>query len=542
MYDYIIIGAGSAGCVLANRLAGDGRSRVLLLEAGGADRSIWLKIPAGTPRLYADPRVNWRYHTEPEPGLDGRRIYCPRGKTLGGSSAINGLVYMRGAARDYDLWRQAGNEGWSFADVLPYFRRSEKQQRGADAFHGADGELAVSDLVAPHEASRDFVAAGQASGLPYNADFNGAEQDGIGYVQYTISNGMRHSAATAFLKPARRHANLVVETDAHVTRITVADRRATGVVYRRGGEAREARAREVILSGGAINSPQLLLLSGVGAGAALKAHGIPVVHDLPGVGRNLHDHVYAHYLARVTPRSSINRLILNAASARTSWRLLPQVLRFALTRSGLLTSAAAQVVGFARSRADVETPDLQLQFRPFSMTIAADGSFAAEPHPAVTASVSAIRPQSRGELTLRSPDPAEPPAIRFGYLEAAEDCRAMLEGVRLIRRIFAAAPMTARVVAETVPGAAVRSDADILAFLRGNAQAMYHPVGSCRMGRDAGAVVDPRLRVRGIDGLRVVDASVMPAIVSGNTNAPTIMIAEKAADMIREDTRRALAA
>ena len=542
MYDYIIIGAGSAGCVLANRLTQDAGSRVLLLEAGGVDKSVWLKIPAGTPRLYADASVNWRYHTEPEPGLNGRRIYCPRGKTLGGSSAINGLVYMRGAPRNYDLWRQAGNIGWSWADVLPYFRKSERQQRGADAFHGAEGELAVSDLQRPHRASRAFVQAGQAIGLPENADFNGAGQDGIGYVQYNIRNGLRHSAATAFLDPVRRRGNLHVVTDALVSRILVKNGRAAGVTYRRGDAEHEARGREIILSGGAINSPQLLLLSGIGPAEALASLAIPVVHDLPGVGENLQDHAYAHYLCRVDPSFSINKLILRATSARTSWQLLPQVLQFALTRSGLLTSAAAQVVAFARSRPQIETPDLQIQFRPFSMTITADGSFAAEAHPAVTASVSHIRPQSRGHLRLRSADPTAAPAIRFNYLAAEEDCRAMIEGVRIIRRIFAAEPMAAHVAAETMPGVATQSDADILAYLRGHAQAMYHPVGSCRMGDDGKAVVDARLRVRGIANLRVVDASIMPSIVSGNTNAPTVMIAEKAADMIREDTQRALVA
>jgi choline dehydrogenase len=542
MYDTIIIGAGSAGCVLANRLTEDGKTRVLLLEAGGASRNIWMKIPAGTPRLYSDAKVNWRYYTAPEPGLINREVYCPRGKTLGGSSSINGLVYMRGAPRDYDLWRQSGNAGWSWSDVLPYFKKSEKQQRGADDFHGATGELGVSDLARPHIASKAFVEAGEKIGLPFNTDFNGAAQDGIGYVQYNILNGMRHSAASAFLDPAKKRPNLTIETEAHVAKIVIENGRATAIRYRRGGEMKEARAREIILSGGAINSPQLLMVSGIGPEEELRRHGIDVVHALPGVGRNLHDHIYAHYLSKVDPVFSINRLILNAASAKTAWKMFPHVVEFALKRSGILTSAAAQVAAFARSGPHVETPDLQIQFRPFSMIITKEGRFVAESHAAVTASCSHIRPHSRGALTLRSADPYDRPNILFNYLTAEEDQRAMIEGIRIVRRIFAASPLAEHVLGEAVPGIEKQSDAEILGYLRQFAQAMYHPVGSCRMGNDAMAVVDDRLRLRGIEGLRVIDASIMPSIVSGNTNAPVIMIAEKGAAMIKEDQRLALAA
>ena len=542
MYDYVIIGAGSAGCVLANRLTADGSSRVLLIEAGNHSRSIWVKIPAGTPRLYSDARVNWRYYSAEEPGLNNRRIYCPRGKTLGGSSAINGLVYMRGSQRDYDRWQQLGNAGWGWSEVLPYFRRSERQERGSDAYHGIDGELAVSDLVGPHEASQTFVAAGRAIGLSYNHDFNGATQEGIGYVQYNTLRGVRHSAASAFLDPALRRHNLRIETDAHVASIRMKDRRARSVVYRKGGRMHEAEGREIILAGGSINSPQLLMLSGVGPGDHLRAHGVEVVHDLPGVGRNLHDHIYAHFLVKVEPRFSINQLILNSASSRTYWKLLPHVLQYALLGTGLLASAAAQVAAFARSGPHVETPDLQIQFRPFSMIITKEGRFSAENHPAATASVAHVRPHSRGAITLRSADPFDAPNILFNYLTASEDARAMIEGIRIIRRIFAAPPMAPHVLAEATPGPATQSDEQILAYLRQNAQAMYHPVGTCKMGHDPMAVVGDRLRVHGVEGLRVVDASIMPNIVSGNTNAPTIMIAEKAADMILADARQSMAA
>jgi len=536
MFDYIIIGAGSAGCVLANRLTEDRNAKVLLIEAGKASRNPWMRIPAGVARLYADRRVNWCYQTLNEPGLNDRQVYCPRGKTLGGSSSINGLVYMRGSPADYDHWEQLGNPGWGWSQVLPYFRRGEHQQRGASAFHGATGELHVSDLMTPHEASRAFVASGEAVGLPFNEDFNGARQEGVGFVQFTVKRGLRDSAATAFLEPVSRRPNLEIRTGAHVSKILLQGGCARGIEYAQGGVVRSVSGREVILSAGSINSPQILLLSGIGAGASLQSLGIAVVLDLPGVGQNLHDHLYAHYLSRVEPSFSINDLIVNSAQLSTMWRLLPHLLEFAWRRTGLLSSAAAQVAAFAKSAQTLSAPDLQIQFRPFSMIITKEGRFVAESHPAVTASCSHIKPRSRGHISLRSADSFEPPAIRFNYLQASEDQRAMVEGVKLIRRIFEAPPLCNHVTAETMPGKQCSTDADILAYLRECAQPMYHPVGSCRMGVDDMAVVDARLRLRGLRGLRVVDASIMPTIVSGNTNAPTIMIAEKAAAMIREDS------
>ncbi len=528
-YDYIIVGAGSAGCVLANRLSADARTRVLLLEAGPPDSKLWIRIPAGMTRLISDPGVNWRYTTSSEPGLNGRMLACPRGKTLGGSSSINGLVYMRGHPDDYNHWRELGNAGWGWDDVLPFYRRSECYEGGSTAYHGADGELSVENLKAPHIASRAFVEAGQRIGVPLNTDFGGATHEGIGFLQLNLRQGVRESASSAFLTPAKHRPNLDVQVNAHVLKVLTEGRVATGVVYRQGGVEQRALAGEVILSGGAINSPQLLMLSGIGPAQQLRGFGIDVVHDLAGVGENLHDHTYVHYLAEVSPEFSINRKI------SSNLRVLPHVLRYVLTRSGLLTSAAAQVGAYLRSRPGLTRPDLQLQFRPFSILVRKDGRITAENVPAVTASCSQSRPKSRGRLSLAAADPFAPPQILFNYLTDSEDCRVLMSGVRWMRRMFAASPFVEHVVKETVPGGGVDSDDELLAYLRANAQPMYHPVGSCKMGRDGMSVVDERLRVHGIERLRVVDASVMPAITSGNTNAPTIMIAEKASQMILED-------
>jgi choline dehydrogenase len=533
-YDYIIIGGGSAGCVLANRLSADPAIRVLLLEAGPSDDLLWIKIPAGMTRLYSNPKVNWRYYGAEEPGLNNRRIYCPRGKTLGGSSSINGLVYMRGNAHDYNAWRDAGNQGWGWDDVLPYFKKSERQLRGADAYHGADGELAISDVVNPHPASHAFIAAARQIGIPFNEDFNGARQEGVGFVQVTVENGVRQSTATAFLKPVRARPNLRVQVNAHVERILFNGKRAVGVRYEVKGKVQEARADEVILSGGTIASPQLLMLSGVGPAAHLAEHGIEVLHDLPGVGENLHDHSYVHYLNQVQPAFSINHMI-------KGWRVIPHVLHYVGTRKGLLTSAAAQVCCFVKSDPALESPDLQIQFRPFSILVTDDGRIVPEDIPVVTASCSQIRPKSRGRLRLKSANGKDAPDILMNYLAHPDDCKALIAGIRWMRRIYAAPPLAGQVVKENMPGQQRQSDEELLAYLRQYAQSMFHPVGTCRMGHDPLAVVDDRLRVHGLQGLRVVDASIMPSISSGNTNAPTIMIAEKAAQMILEDARAPVA-
>ena len=526
-FDYIIVGAGSAGCVLANRLTASGRHRVLLLEAGGNDRNIWIHIPLGYGKLFTNPEVNWLYTSEPEPELDNRRIIQPRGKVLGGSSSINGLLYVRGQAEDFDHWRQLGNVGWSFEDVLPYFRRAEDQERGEDALHGVGGPLAVSNVSEPHPLCEAFIEAVQQAGFRRNDDFNGASQEGAGYFQLTARNGRRWSTAVGYLRSARRRSNLKIVSNALATRILFKGRRAVGVEYRLGDATRRACAEgEVILAAGAFNSPQLLQLSGLGSAALLQSYSIDVIADMPGVGADLQDHLQVRMQYRCTEPITMNDVI-------NSWRhRIAAGLRYAMFRKGLLTIGAGYVGGFFRTSPAAATPDVQVHFIIFSADKAGERL---HPFPGFIASVCQLRPESRGFVHIKSADPRQPPAIRPRYLSSPRDRDVLVAGMKLLRRIMGQPAMRLYIAEERAPGLHCTGDEDLLAFARETATTIFHPTSTCRMGRDAVAVVDERLRVRGVGHLRVVDGAVMPALVSGNTNAAIVMIAEKAADMILQD-------
>jgi choline dehydrogenase len=526
-FDYIVVGAGSAGCVLADRLTASGRHRVLLLEAGGHDRHFWIHIPLGYGKLFNDRRVNWLYASEPEPELNDRKIIQPRGKVLGGSSSINGLLYLRGQPADYDHWRQLGNSGWSFDDVLPYFRRAEDQERGADDLHGVGGPLAVSNVCEPHPLCEAFIESAQQAGFPRNDDFNGPTQEGAGYFQLTAKNGRRCSTAVGYLRQARRRPNLAVATDALASRVLFAERRAIGVEYRQGNATRIAHAnREVILAGGAFNSPQLLQLSGIGPAALLRSHGIEMIADMPGVGADLQDHLQIRMQYRCTEPITMNDVV-------HSWRHSAVAgLRYLLFRKGLLAIGAGYAGGFFRTGAQVATPDVQVHFIIFSGETA---GAALHPFPGFIASVCQLRPASRGVVCIKSADPTQPPAIQPRYLTSQLDRDTVVAGLKLLRGIMGQPAMRRYIAEERAPGPQVTSDADLLAFARSAATTVFHPTSTCRMGADASAVVDERLRVHGIGQLRVVDASIMPTVVSGNTNAAVVMIAEKGADMILQD-------
>jgi choline dehydrogenase len=526
-YDYVIVGAGSAGCVLANRLSADGKNSVLLLEAGPRDGNPWIHIPLGYGRLFKEKAVNWMYQTEPEPGLNGRSVFQPRGKVLGGSSSINGLLYVRGQHEDYDRWRQYGNSGWGFDDVLPYFKKAENQARGPDDFHGVGGPLPVSDMTHADPLSAAFIAAAVESGLPENPDFNGAAQEGAGFYQTTTRRGRRASTAVAYLRPAQARDNLRVETSSLAQRILFDGRRAVAVEYRKEGEARTARAgKEILVCGGAFNSPQLLQLSGVGPAELLRKHGIDVVLDAPGVGNDLRDHLQVRVVMRCTQPITLNDVVNSPV------RKVLAGLQYAAFRSGPLSIAAGTSGAFFKTNPRLATPDVQIHFLPFSTDKMGEKL---HPFSGFTASVCQLRPESRGSLRIRSADPAAPPEIRINYLATEVDRTANVEGLKILRRILRAPALRPFVVEEVDPGKKVSTDEELLNYCRQRGSTIYHPTSTCRMGSDPLAVVDQRLQVRGIEGLRVVDASIMPDLVSGNTNAPIIMIAEKASDMILQD-------
>ena len=519
-YDTIIVGAGSAGCVLANRLTADGKRSVLLLEAGPRDTNPWIHVPLGYGKLFADKRVNWSYESEPEPNCNNRRIFTPRGKVLGGSSSINGLVYIRGQREDFDDW---GVPGWRYADLLPWFIMAEDQSRGASQYHGSGGPFAVSDLPDRHEMCDAFIESAVASGIPRNDDFNGATQEGAGYFQANTRNGKRISTAVGYLRPAQKRPNLRIEVEALATRVLFDGTRATGVEYRQNGVTHSAQAREVILSGGSFNSPQLLQLSGVGPAALLKSHGIPVVHDAPDVGECLQDHFYVRTFWRCTRPVTLNDDMMSI------WRKARIGLQYLLHKRGPLTVSAGYAAAFTRTRPELTRPDAQFYFINFS---AAKRGGILHPFSGFTCSMSQLRAESRGHVRIKSADPAAAPAILYNYLDTENDRRVMVDGLKKLRALVNTAPFNRYVAEERAPGPAVKSDAEWLDFCRATGETVYHPTSTCRMGTDARSVVDEQLRVRGVAGLRVVDASIMPAVVSGNTNAAVVAIAEKAADLI----------
>ena len=529
--DYIVVGAGSAGCVLADRLSEDG-SKVLVLEAGPKDLHPMIHIPAGILHLLYNEKVNWNYSSEPEETTGNRRIHWPRGRVLGGSSSINGMLYVRGNPADYDGWAQMGCRGWSFDEVLPFFRKSESYKSGGDDdFRGRGGPLEVEDYRNILTLTHKFVEAAEQAGFKKSADLNGAEPEGVGYSQMTRLGRRRGSTAQTFLARAKRRQNVQIETNAVATRLLFDGKRCTGIAFRQKGVDRQATARrEVIVSGGSVNSPHLLQVSGIGPAAHLHSIGVDVRHDSPGVGGNLSDHYVARIAHRVRNTVSINEL-------SRGMRLLREIGKFALMGNGALTFGVTSAQVFSRSREGLSSPDLQLLFTPASYQQVAHGAL--EKEAGMTVAVCAVRPSSRGTIMAASADPLERPLIRPNYLSDPDDMRVILAGMEQARRIFAQPAFAPYNVAETLPGSGVKSEADLHAYVREQGSIIYHPVGTCKMGEDPLAVVSPRLAVHGIEGLRVVDASVMPTVTTGNTNAPTIMIAEKASAMIIEDAKKA---
>lgn len=526
-FDYVIVGAGAAGCVLANRLSESGRNTVAVIEAGGKDNHIWIKIPAGFNKTVYDDKLNWGYETAPGPHIDNRRIKFPRGKVLGGSGSINGHLYVRGQAADYDMWAQLGCRGWSWTDVLPYFKRAESRIGGDDAVRGRSGPLRIEDQHDPHPLSDAFMAANEALGLRRTPDYNGGDQEGTLLYQQMMHNGRRWSPVDAYLRPALGRQNLEVVTRTLVETVDLEGRRAVGVTCRQNGQRRQIRARrDVILSGGAINTPQLLQISGIGNPEDLGTIGVAVKHALPGVGRNFRDHYAVRVSALVKGAGSLNE-------RSRGLRLVGEVFRYALTRKGLLASSPSHAGGYFRTRPGLETPDMQLYFAPASYGAGRYGTTVLDTVPGMTLGASQLRPESTGHVKALSADPAAKPEIQPNYLAVQADRDALLAAMKYLRRLLATPPLSNYVVEENFPGPAVRTDEQWMAHARATGSTTYHPVGTAKLGTDPMAVVDPlSMKVIGLEGLRVADASCMPRMVSGNTYAATNMIAEKAADLI----------
>jgi len=530
-FDYIIVGAGSAGCVLANRLSENPKNRVLLLEAGGKDTNPWIHIPVGYVKTMVNPNLNWMFDSEPEAHTGNRPIPIPRGKVLGGSSSINGMLYVRGNARDYDGWAQLGCTGWSYDDVLPYFKKSENRETGGDKYRGTGGLLNVADLTERYELLDAIIKAGTEAGYPDNPDYNGASQEGFGYFQLTQLNGVRHSTKRAFLDPAKGRSNLQIQTHAHTTQIILEGSRAVGIKYMHKGQEMEARADgEIILSAGAVQSPQLLELSGIGRPELLKSFGIDVRHSLSGVGENYQDHYVSRLQWKINQKITLNEKTRGLG-------LMQEAVKFALFRKGALTMSAGILGGFVKSREGLEVPDVQFHIAHASFKDPKKRTF--DKFPGLTIAPCQLRPESRGSIHIGSSDPMAPPKIRPNFLQNNLDQEIHVAGMRIARDVMAAPAAAKYVDAETTPGLETASDEALLDHALKTGATMYHPVSTCTMGTDPamGAVVDPRLRVHGLQGLRIADASIMPRLTSGNTNAPVIMIGEKAADMILQDAK-----
>ena len=533
-FDFIIVGGGTAGCVLADRLTEDGRYRVLMLEAGGRDRNFWIPIPAGFSKLLTGSRFNWRFETEPEDNTLQRRIVVPRGKGLGGSSLINGMIFVRGQKQDYDGWAQSGATGWSFDDVLPYFKKLERFDGGADEWRGADGPMSVQRVKLRPEIAEAFITAGEQAGFPRNPDYNGASQEGFGYYQVTQKDGRRWSAADAYLRRAENRPNLSIITGAHVTRLLLDGRNVTGVEYQQDGRTLSVHAeREVIMAAGSVQTPQILELSGIGDPTHLSHVGIETRHALPGVGNNYRDHFCTRMNWRVKKPVTLNEYA-------QGWRLAGAVAQYFATRTGILTLGTGLVHAFIKSRPELTTPDVQFFFMHASYANAADRKLDKEP--GMTIGVTQLRPDSVGSIHVKSPDPYMMPAIKPNFLSARGDAETLIEGMKMARRVIAQPAMDPYRAYEMSPGEEVQTDAQWLDFARSNGQTIYHPVGTCAMGIGPRAVVDPSLRVIGLGGLRIVDASVIPLMVSANTEAAVLMVAEKGSAHILRDTQAQQAA